>query len=50
MTLTDRKKNSKDFDKAFMQFVITTNQQGMSKNQNKKQNPRGNTIRACSDL
>ena len=50
MILTDRKNNSKDFDKAFMQFVITTNQQKMSKNQNKNQNPRGNTIRARNDL
>ena len=50
MILTDRKKNSKDFDEAFMQFVITTNQQKMSKDQNKNQNPRGNTIRARNDL
>ena len=50
MILTDRKKNSKDFDEAFMQFVITTNQQKMSKNQNKNQNPRGNTKRAHNDL
>ena len=50
MIVTDRKKNSKDFDKDFMQFVITTNQQKMSKNQNKNQNPRGNTIRARNDL
>ena len=35
MIVTDRKKNANDFDKAFMQFVITTNQQGMSKNQKK---------------
>ena len=50
MILTDRKNNSKYFDEAFMQFVITTNQQKMSKNQNKNQNPRGKTIRARNDV
>ena len=50
MIVTDRKKNTRDFDEAFMQFVITTNQQKMSKNQNKNQNPRGKTIRARKDL
>ena len=50
MIVTDRKKNAKVFDRAFMQFVITTNQQSMSNNHNKNQNPRGNTIRACNDL
>ena len=50
MIVTDRKKNTRDFDEAFMQFVITTNQQKMSKNQNKNQNPRGKTIRARNDL
>ena len=50
MIVTNRKKNAKDFYEAFMQFVITTNQQGMSNNHNKNQNPRGNTIRAHNDL
>ena len=50
MIVTDRKKNANDFDAAFMQFVITTKQQGMSKNHNKNQNPRKNTIRACNNL
>ena len=44
MIVTDRKKNTKDFDEAFMQFVITTNQQGMSKNHNKNKTQRRNTI------
>ena len=50
MIVTDRKKNANDFDKSFMQFVIKTNQQGMSKNHNKNKTPRRNTIRACKDL
>ena len=50
MIVTDRKKNANDFDAAFMQFVITTKQQGMSKNHNKNKTQRRNTIQARKDL
>ena len=50
MIVTNRKKNAKDFDKAFRQFVITTNQQGMSKNHNKNKTQKRNIIQARKDL